>query len=216
MKPVVITYIFEPNYQTQKMVESVERQGLPLVNMCQNAHFGGHGETLRIMHRTMQNLRGQYTHVIFSDGGDTYFLYPPNIPIDHMVYSTEKACYPHPHKAQYYPNKYTPWCFLNGGGWAGPIDICIEFFERYGLSTQSGDINGQDEIMEAYFKAKADDFPIEIDQMCEIFQTTAFEDPGDFQAEGKLIKNLKTNTYPAILHGNGRTPMDWIYNLQTI
>lgn len=224
MSTVVITNIYSENDQTRKMVESVARCGLPLVNFNKGRGWTGNGDVMRWMYECLVELKDQYTHAIYSDGGDTYFLRAPVVPDDCIMYSTERACYPHPHWQEKYTNKETPWCYLNGGGHCGPIPLLIEWMERYGLKDQRGDINGQAELMQAYFKAHGE-FPIVLDQQCSIFQTLAFADSNEFDIvkrplftggsftgfEKAVFQNNITGTWPAILHGNGRVKMDWVY-----
>jgi hypothetical protein len=63
-------------------------------------------------------------------------------------------------------------------------------------------------------QADKDGFPIVFDLGCEYFQTTAFENKGDFDLapDGKLLVNNLTGTIPCVLHGNGRTEMKPIYD----
>ena len=103
--------------------------------------------------------------------------------------------------------------------------MAIEFFERYGLHKLHDNANGQAEVMDAYLQAQEDNFPIKLDTSCKLFQSIAFDhDPKrnghpihdhgyegiDFKIENGLVKNVLTKTTPAILHGNGQTPMQWI------
>jgi hypothetical protein len=77
----------------------------------------------------------------------------------------------------------------------------------------AGDANGQWQQALAYLQAKADGFPIELDQYCLEFQTIGFTEPGDFhELPGTLFNNI-TGSKPAVIHGNGRTPMGWVYGL---
>jgi hypothetical protein len=79
--------------------------------------------------------------------------------------------------------------------------------------------------MDAYLKAVAEGFPIKLDFSCKLFQSIAFDhDPTrgdyplhltgyegtDFEIKDGLVVNKLTKSTPAVLHGNGQTPMGWI------
>jgi hypothetical protein len=210
---VVMTYIYGNTPQTGKMMESVVRLDLPVCNAFKRSKFMGNGYALRDFVDCLECLKETHKYVIYSDGGDTFFTRGFTPPPDRLIYSTEKACYPRPELAAEYPAPKSPWRFLNGGNWCAPIPLALEFFKKYKLDTYKTDINGQYELAQAYLKAIKEGFPIELDEMCEYFQTIAFEERGDFRVTPQGIQNLITNTYPAVFHGNGRTDMDWIYKL---
>jgi hypothetical protein len=109
--------------------------------------------------------------------------------------------------------------------YGGPLALVIEFFERYGLHKLHDNANGQAEVMDAYLKAQEDGFPIKLDFGCKLFQSIAFDhDPKlnghplhlngyegtDFEIKDGLVVNKLTKSTPAVLHGNGQTPMGWI------
>jgi hypothetical protein len=225
MKTAIITLIYSEFWGTEHFRKSAGRVGLPVYNAWQNpGRFTGHGNSLIYVYNKLQELKDEYTHAIYSDGADTLFLKHWEVP-NRIVYSSEKAVWPptpYYHKAwdDYYTTglgKDVPrkgrWIYINGGNYSGSIPMMLEFFKRYGLiNFANQDINGQDKHADAFFKAKQDGFPIHLDIDCEIFQTTGFEDPGDFSIENGKFKNNITGTYPCTLHGNGRTPMDRWYN----
>jgi hypothetical protein len=114
---------------------------------------------------------------------------------------------------------------LNNGVYGGPLALVIEFFERYGLHKLHDNANGQAEVMDAYLKAQEEDFPIKLDFGCKLFQSIAFDhDPKlnghplhlkgyegtDFEIKDGMVVNKLTKSTPAVLHGNGQTPMGWI------
>ena len=115
----------------------------------------------------------------------------------------------------------------------------LEFINKY-IGKLPMNANCQLETMQAFIKAKKDGFPIELDYKCKLFQSIAFDptkpDKGeeidrasfsihldnkgnpkytgtDFRIKDGLVINKMTKTTPAILHGNGGTPMQWVYQL---
>lgn len=210
---VILTSIYSEFYGTENFRKSVERIGMPLYNAFTGGHFTGNGDVMKMKHTALLELRKKFRYAIYSDGADTVFFRSFTPPSDRIIYSAEKACYPIESLADQYPDKQPPWCYLNAGNWCAPIDLMIEFMEKYGLTKYSGDVNGQKEVTEAYLQAKKDGFPIFLDQKCEYFQTIAFEHEGDFSYDGFQIVNNIYHTRPRVAHGNGRTDMKHIYEL---
>jgi len=131
------------------------------------------------------------------------------------------------------------WLYLNNGLYGGSLQLMLEFVDKY-IGKLPMQANCQLETMQAFLQAKKDGFPIELDYKCELFQSIAF-DPAkpskgepidkasfsihldekgkpkytgtDFAIKNGLVYNKMTKKTPAILHGNGRTPMQWIYQL---
>lgn len=209
---VVITAIYQPNDQTRQMVKSFERHGYEVAVLTDP--FRGNGDAMKRLYSCYKRAVSGHTHAIYSDGGDTFCQSQFDFPTV-LTWSAKKACYPHPEMAKRY--KYgnafkSPWRYLNNGGYGGPLDALIEFFDRYGLNRLPNEANGQAEAMEAYLKAKEDGLQIKLDTRCDLFQCIAHSEPTDFSFKGQLLKNNVTKTTPAILHGNGRTDMNHIYD----
>jgi hypothetical protein len=224
---VVITNIYAPNERTQQTLDSFSRFDYELAVNGDN--FRGNGQVLRDLFACYNRAIGGHETFIYTDGADTFCQRKFEPPTDHLLFSTEKACYPHTWVAEKYPPCDSPWKFVNGGGYGGPLKLIIEFFERYGLTTLPGDANGQHELMLAYLQALQDGFPVKLDTQCEIFQTMAFADPSEFEIvetfkgivktvnkedNPKYLKNIVTGKIPAILHFNGLTDMSILKQLK--
>lgn len=226
-KTAVLTYLHTPFWGSDQFYRSTNRLGLHVHNAWKKEEYGGSvGCIMSMLYKGLLELKEQgYTHFIYSDAADTFFLKSFEPP-DHLLISVEKACFPDPVLAEKYPECSTPWKYVNAGNWCGPIDLAIRFY--YKLNTYKGQhINGQREFHHAFLNAYKQEFRIELDTKCKFMQSIAFEDPGDFSiiTERKMdewptvlndipkIRNNKTDTFPAVFHGNGRTNMDWIYEL---
>lgn len=225
---IILTAIYSEFWGTQQFRKSAARVGLPIYNCFPpNTPHKGNGFIYQYFYKAFHYLKDKYKTVIYSDGADTFFQKAFIPPTDEIIYSVEKAIWPpenqFPHLRALYNEYYTtrgrdylkdlPWKFLNGGNWCGPIDLLIEWYDRYGLKNLTGDINGQKEQAEAFMAADKDAFPIVFDLGCEYFQTIAFEATGEFSLapDGKSIINNITGSIPCVLHGNGRTKMNAIY-----
>lgn len=209
---IIITNIYSPNERTKQTVDSFERHGYEVA--INSTPFIGNGQVLRDLLACYKRAITGHEDFFYTDGADTFCQRRAEPPKDHILYSTEKACYPHPEMAEQYRPTKSKWKYLNGGGYGGPLKLIIEFFERYGLDKHANDVNGQHEQMMAFLKAEKEGFPIKLDTACKVFQTMAFADPSEFKIEKKQLKNFVTKTTPAILHFNGLTDMSILKDLQ--
>ena len=233
---IIITNIYSPNERTKQTVDSFHHHGYEVA--VNGAPFIGNGQVLREMLACYKRAITGHEDFVYTDGADTFCQRKFEVPKDYILYSTEKACYPHPEIAKQYKPVKSKWKYLNGGGYGGPLKLIIEFFERYGLDKQPNDCNGQHEQMVAFLQAEKDGFPIKLDTKCMVFQTMAFADPSEFEVDikyselygpialnedgsvkeeakvKKLLRNKLTKTIPAILHFNGLTDMSILKELK--
>lgn len=217
---IIVTNIYSPNANTTQTVESFTRFGYEVA--VNSAPFIGNGQVLRDMLACYRRAITGHEDFFYTDGADTYCQRKVEPPKDFILYSTEKACYPHPEIAKQYKTTKSKWKYLNGGGYGGPLKLIIEFFERYGLDKHANDVNGQHEQMMAYLAAEKDGFPIKLDTKCEVFQTMAFADPSEFEVRtalhdagvSKMLYNKLAKTTPAILHFNGLTDQSILKELK--
>lgn len=222
---IIVTNIYAPNHETKIMQKSFEEMGYEVaVNKAQ-----GNGNVLRALYECYKRATTGHDLFVYSDGADTFIQKKftkadEKYLEDKIVYSAESNCYPDPTLIKQYPKEYTSlktrWQFLNGGNYGGNIDLMIQFIEKYGLNKLAANANGQHEQHLAFLKAKNDGFPIELDVECRFFQSTAFDGMNEGRPEDSAfeimksgkIKNKLTKTTPNILHGNGRSPMEWIWD----
>lgn len=191
------------------MLESFDRHGYYVkVNTCQFDH----GRTFNNLMATYREMRQHHDTFCYSDAGDTFCQRPFTVPNDRLLWSAEKQCFPDPQRSTEYPDTNSDFKYLNNGGYGGSIELMVEFGERY-IGKLRLTANCQQETVVAFLQAKKDGFPIDLDYGCETFQTLAGTSEHDFIIRKGKVVNKLTKTTPAILHGNGRTPMDWIYQL---
>jgi hypothetical protein len=206
---IVITYAYTPeNENMRQMRLSVERQGyeLAVVKTSDAPH-----QIMKDLYECYKRAATGHEYMVYADHPDTFFQTPlPEMAPDMIIYSTEKACFPYKEKASKF-NAWGRWIYLNNGLFAGPTKLVIEFFDRYNLHSLAPGVNGQAAVQDAYLDAEEKGFPIELDTACQAFQSIAFEDPDEFEMKDGLLHNRITGTVPAVIHGNGLTPMEWIY-----
>lgn len=196
------------------------------------------GTQMPLVYKYVKSLhKTEYTHVIYCDAWDTVAMAGPeeleakcyaleklmslrcNDPNGLSFFgSAEKACFPKPELASQYPHVLSPWKYVNGGGWMGSIDYFCYIYEK----SPAVGVNDQLWLAERFLESKngPDGWRYTLDYRCAIFQTTGFENTGDFgyahnseEGEyGRLI-NFRSDELPIFIHGNGRTNMDKIYDL---
>ena len=124
-------------------------------------------------------------------------------------FSAEKNCYPNPLLSAKYPKTPYEWRFLNSGSYIYNREKFIDLYER---NIPFIGIDDQLYFTELFLKGEN----ISLDTNCQLFQSIAFESEGDFSWFNQEFHNLKTDTYPTILHGNGKTDMrkikNWLYD----
>jgi len=164
------------------------------------------------IHETYKHLaciKREYSHFLYTDAWDTVaMLEQPDYFFDGLIFSAERACYPHADKEPLYPKYDSPWRFVNGGGWGGEIQAFIDMYEK---NPPTNELNDQVYLTDRFLNREAEDNAIRLDYRCSLFQTIAFCPESDFQIKGSAIINTVHKTVPALWHGNGHTEMGWIY-----
>lgn len=113
-----------------------------------------------------------------------------------VIFAAEKNCYPSPYLRPYYPTSESPWRYLNAGGFIGPV----EYLQRMLTANLDFWLNDQFEFSKFYLEGKSG---IVLDSVCRLFQTLAYSlDNISYHENGP--HNLITNSYPLVLHANGR------------
>ena len=153
----------------------------------------------------------QFERFIVMDGFDTYAVAGPGeipesfLTTTDVIASAEKGCYPHPEKAAHFSHYFTPWRYPNAGQVFIYAPRYVTLTDRIGYG-----IDGIDQI---WHTDRAIEGETQLDWQCDLFQSIAFEAPGDFTLENGRVINNVTLSRPLLLHGNGRTPLDKFYEL---
>lgn len=167
------------------------------------------------LHYTYQYLKALkgYTHFLYTDAWDTVAMNNHAEVSNHFLISAERACYPHPELASKYPEVDSPFKYVNGGGWCGPIELFLRLYESKPPTTE---LNDQVWMTERYLALQDEDW-IDLDTQCKVFQTLAFCPATDFKVRDngatKCIQNTITKFHPSFIHANGHTPYQWAIDL---
>lgn len=193
--------------KTQRLEDSLKRYGY-------NYHAIEHtwGGFLDKLHETYKYLKTtDETHFIYTDAWDSVVLRSGLVDIPELLFSAERACYPHNEKSKMYPKVDSPFKYVNGGGFGGEVSAFIKMYES---TPPKDEMNDQVWLTDRYLSSldNGNETNITLDVFCEVFQTLAFCPTENFVFD-KGIKNTETNTYPYFLHGNGHTPLEPILKL---
>lgn len=210
-----LTYVYSDTAQTAEFYNSCNRHGINIMNICPyRGEYKGAHAAIKDVVSFLNQLPDCYTHALIVDGGDSVFQAKPTMVPDHILYQGEKNCYPHPSLAEKHPQSTTEWRYLNGGCISGSVENMRQFYSLVQSKFNNTVENGQHAQQLAFFEWVDSGKKAEIDSNCQLSQSIAFsENFQDFEIDGKVVKNKVTRTIPYILHGNGRTNMEWIYNL---
>ena len=187
------------------------------------------GEQYKVIKTFVDQYQGDATHILYTDCWDTVALAPRteviakwfSLAVPKMLISAEKAYFPDNGQSHLYPDSPTAWKYVNGGGCL----FEIEFFKS--ITTPF-----PEPMMDPYWLRDIFlQYPneVKLDYNCEIFQCLAHSKQDEWEliltgepvinsgyvASGGItrIRNKATKTLPIFFHGNGRTNMDWVYNV---
>ena len=191
--------------KTQTLQESLNKNSWDYEILIHN--WEGFGGKILETYRYLKNNQ-DIKYFFYTDSYDTIVTSTMNEALtriknnDKILLSAERACYPHPEKAERYPYNESPWHFVNGGGWFCNSDLFCKSVEANGLQVHDVD--------QVWFTDLFLNNPsyVELDYNCDLFQTIAFCPESDFDIKEGRIRNTVTNTYPIFIHGNGHTPLD--------
>lgn len=199
MKVKVITVYSYESPLLEALKQSAKKVGIELTAI--KAEWRGFGTKIIEVRNHLKTLEGQYTHFIFVDAYDTLFLKYPEIP-DKILFSTEKHKWPDADAP--YPQTNDIWAYLNSGCYCAPMEAYLKLTDRYAIDYPDDD---QRYFTGLYLAGEK----IELDTKCELFQSYAFESPGDFAVNP--FKNNITATTPSIIHFNGKCHNKTFYNM---
>jgi hypothetical protein len=216
MKIAAVTVTNQPDHPGLKQLKrSAEKHGYDFT-IFRATWRGYGGKVLDVAEFCRENQQQDYTHILFMDAHDSYFLRPyedfvakiwnPEL----MIIGAKKACWPDPDRAQayeYISGPFSPWRYVNSGQYLAPIDLFLRIVDENPIHEREDDQRWMTSI---YLSAK---YKTHLDTGCMFFQSIAFEAERDFEINKVGLCNKITDSRPCAAHGNGRTPMGWIYRL---
>lgn len=202
-----VIYISDnPNHPgQQKLVESLNRHGWE----HHHIHSAFRGLGFKITELANYLRRSGDEEFIMMDAFDTYCVAPPSeweMHTERLVVSGEKQCYPHPWKSNYFIHA-SPWRYVNSGQIYGNSKYFLDLAQRFPFPEAEND--------QEWYTDMAIKGAIDIDYKCVVFQSIAFEEPGQltFSPGERRVINEVYQTRPIFIHGNGKTDMTKVYQL---
>ncbi len=208
-------YTSDPK-QYERLLNSARRVGAP------EPHLFGlnqlHPGDVLVLEVLIQELRNCTTpYVICTDTYDTMFcrwnadeVMEAIDDSSGILFSCEAACWPGGEWCSAYPAPVSPWSFINGGQSCGRKGDLISLYESVREFRETG--NCQERLHRIYAQNPQ---RIDLDRECRIFQSMSAPRPEDaiqWDEEGGGVVNAIQDTYPMLLHFNGRTPgIDYWY-----
>ena len=208
----IITVTNNPNHPgVERLTKSAERFGWELYII--DAKWKGFGTKLKETEYFLKQ-NPQVESFVFVDAHDVVVLGSPeefneNLRIiPSIVVSCEKACWPVAELAVSYPSRDVgEWKYINSGLYYSDSNSFIKLFESSPPSYEDDD---QEWFTRSYLR---NDYHIIRDFNCILFQSYSHIADDDFAYRNGRLINLKTNTTPIFIHGNGRTDMTLIDQL---
>jgi len=233
MKTKVVTFTSAPNnYGHKQLIRSLEFWQVDYHVI--NEPWRGFGTKIIETAKYVETIKNEYTHFMFVDGHDTFFVRPINqnadMDMDFALISTEKGNWPLPPHPTLYPDsptidtpelgyfdKQIPWKYLNSGCYIFPIPLYLRMLSENPIEYGEDDQGWLRNI----FLTQRDKYNLQLDYECKIFQSIAFKENGEFffykEVEQQVeFLNFITKSKPMVIHNNGgnaKNPMEWIYNL---
>lgn len=155
------------------------------------------------------------THLFIVDAYDVVVLGTIEGALEYMpimngiLFNAEKNAWPYEQWALLYPETFSPWKYLNGGMCFVNVKKFIQMFEENPISHEDND----QVVLAKTFLTLGSRYHMRLDNVCAVFQTLCGTNWEEFEFVGGRIINKCTGTSPFMVHGNGRHPMDKIYEL---
>lgn len=199
----------------RRLKASCEKFEIPLSVYGRGEFFSFFDSKIRKMGIFLNRFKEDYTHALFTDAADTFFLSSleevtkkyASLGQPKLLLSGEKSCYPYPDFISRFPDSVGPYRFFNAGGFIGEIQYLLDTISRLKSYYYVND-NDNAHWMLGFNERKID---LSIDHHCEIFQTMSDVDFGrdvvidqsKHLRKTVRVYNKETQSYPCIIHFNG-------------
>lgn len=204
MKLTVLAHASAPAPGLATFTASCRRFGLEPHLVGWGEPWRGFGARLKRIHAALAHVTGPVLH---ADAFDVALLFGPEVILERwhalntpLLVGAEAICFPDDRLARRFPARGV-FRYLNGGGLLGDAVYLRDLLTRWEVERLADDADDQGWWHEHYL-AELDSLKLDTD--CEVFQCLAGgTDWVERRSEG--VFNRLTETYPAVLHGNGRT-----------
>lgn len=126
-----------------------------------------------------------------------------------MVWNAEKAAWPYEQWGMLYPEVDSEWKYLNGGACFVEVKKFIQMLDDYPIMPTDND----QVVLAATYIVDRNSYGMSLDTACKAFQSYAHIADDDYAYRDGRLWNIKNETCPVIIHGNGHTDMSKIIEL---
>jgi hypothetical protein len=201
-----------PDYDgVVKLVESCDKYDIDYdIIVCA---WKGFFTKINEAYKRSVQIKNKYDYILFVDAHDVCFVGDFDNIREYLechleydcVFSTEKACWPASSLSGLYPENKSDWKYLNSGSYLFKIDRFIDIIE-----SNMPDIHCDDQL---YFTQLllSGKMNCKLDTECRLFQSLAHDDGSSFDVVDGKFQNVKTETFPVVLHGNGKSNLIFKY-----
>lgn len=209
MKLAVVTAgFYDRDYEEKghRLSVSAEKFNIPLTIYGKGVFFSFYESKINELGVTINNLRNDFTHVLYTDFADSFFLSGLDEIIGKyqmfnspLVVSGEQGIYPFPELDVLF-DRSTTYPFMNPGNFIGEIPYVLDTLSA--LKTYSWVQNND----QAHWMLGLKDgrIKVTVDTEARIFQAMAGLEWWDtFEIEDGRVKNIVTGTKPCVVHFNG-------------
>jgi hypothetical protein len=203
MEDLIIITADYPGGTSWLLRDSCERVGVRFQTYGSFQRYPGHTQAKLIEAlKCIRQLTSEY--VMYTDGSDAFISQGEDAILEgfcevgsDILVSAEKNLYPD--TSLIYPTCWSPWKYVNAGGWMGRREALIPHLEHLiDISTDSND-----QLAWSRWYVQEEHPNAALDVGCKVFQTMYMVSPGDISEDGL---NTITGSRPSVWHFNGRQP----------
>lgn len=216
-------YPTESYYRFDVFVKSLGRLGAQATVLGMGEPWHGLMTKPFMFRKWLSENAAKHPRVIICDCWDIMLTRHPDVLDDEcrqlfgdtIVFNGERGCWPCTDLADSFPDKGTPWRYLNSGFMCGPSEQILTLLvsmnlEAVGVDRVNADgsktePNDQGEFQKAFAKQPV---PMTVDGLCQVAQTFSGCSPDEFDISSHGVMNRVTGSCPGALHFNGGSKND--------
>lgn len=208
--------------------ESCKRYGFEPRILGWGERWGGLGSKPRLLKKAIENGQVKAKNIIWADAFDVVFARHPNETLEefatefashsegpHIIWNTERDCFPDLELARYHPETPYPYRYLNSGLSIGFTDAYLQMLTEMEVDKwvddyqdRSGKWVHQNDQLDVQRKFLFGQFgeherPMALDQGAKLFQTMTGETLENWDLSHGKLTNRLTGNRPHAFHWNG-------------
>ena len=207
----VLTVATKQTKGLKTLLTSCKQNNVTLTQLGENTKWSDFDTKINELHSYLTSKKDNDI-ILFIDGYDSYFLDSTKTIVEKFInlncdilMSSEINCFPDESlKSKYNSKETSPFKYVNSGGFIGytqPLKQAISKLLDMQKASNS-EYKYNDQYLWSLYCIENN---IKLDYNCEIFQCLHSTKLTYFNLEGVRYKNKITNSFPSILHANGKS-----------